>query len=259
MGIVHTKVAVVLRFIDAVTRRWVTKTDGKAGITVKVRQQNKVLWKGADCAVILAQPGECSMDIMVSGGVYVDRQLYICLPEDNKPVIRYLWMQPAAGYPFSADMTVIRGRCAGGKAAGALYAVWITDNTKYKLMETTAPGDEVIRLWGIDGIAEERIVLLCENGESEYVTLLGQTDTSEYSYRVKGGMKKAFRKESAKIYMAAKLIPDSSGSFIIAYQHWEERCEKIRFWRDGVTVAELKIGRNKEYCVLTGGQQTDEY
>lgn len=67
MGNVHTKVAVVLRFIDAVTEQWVKSAGGRPDITVKVRQQNKVLWKAADCAVILAQPGVRSVDIAVSG------------------------------------------------------------------------------------------------------------------------------------------------------------------------------------------------
>ena len=99
MGNVHTKVAVVLRFIDAVTEQWVKSAGGRPDITVKVRQQNKVLWKAADCAVILAQPGVRSVDIAVSGGGYLENSLCICLPEDDEPQIRYLWMQPAADYP----------------------------------------------------------------------------------------------------------------------------------------------------------------
>lgn len=83
-------------------------------------------------------------------------------------------------------MTVIRGRCAQGMVTGGLYAVWITENAKYKLMGTTAPGEDSILLWGMDKIVEERCVLLCENGESEYVTLRGQNDGSTYSCRVRG-------------------------------------------------------------------------
>ncbi len=254
MGNVHTKVAVVLRFIDAVTEQWVKSAGGRPDITVKVRQQNKVLWKAADCAVILAQPGVRSVDIAVSGGGYLENSLCICLPEDDEPQIRYLWMQPAADYPFTADMTVIRGRCVQGRVTGGLYAVWITENVKYKLMGTTVPGEDSILLWGMDKIVEERGVLLCENGESEYVTLCGQNDGATYSYRVRGGISKVFHKGSAKVYMASKLSPDSSGRFLAAYLHWEKRCKTIQFWQDNRCEAEVEIGDDKEYCVWIGGQ-----
>lgn len=259
MGNVHIKVAVVLRFIDAVTEQWVKNAGGRADITVKVQQQNRVLWKAADCAVILAQPGVCSVDISVSGGGYRDRRLCICMPEDDTPQIRYLWMQPAADYPFTADMAVIRGKCAQGEGTGGLYAVWNAENAKYKLMETTAPKDDTIRLWGIDGIVEERVVLLSENGEREYVTLCGQNDSPAHSYRVRGEISRVFHKGTAKVYMAAKLSPDSEGCFIMAFPHREKRCDTIWFWHDGVRVAEMEIGKDKEYCVWIGGQEKNEY
>lgn len=63
-----------------------------------------------------------------------------------------------------------------------------------------------------------------------------------------------FHKGSAKVYMATKLSPDSSGRFLAAYLHWEKRCKTIQFWQDNCCETELEIGDDKEYCVWIGGQ-----
>ena len=66
MGVVHTKVAAVLMFVDAVAERRVRYR----GLQIRTNPPSKVVWKDMDCAVILAQKNICKMDIVILGKFY---------------------------------------------------------------------------------------------------------------------------------------------------------------------------------------------
>lgn len=253
MGTVHTSVAAVLRFIDAAAEKKVSAMGAGARIRIWVRQQNKVLWKDPGCAVILGQSGVSDMDIFIAGEIYCSTKLHVSRRAGGLPLMRYIWLQPSAGYPFSPDMTIIRGTCAKGVREHTLYAERIAVNTRYKLLETTAPGDKNIRLWGLDGIIEERTLAICENDERQYVTLLGPADDFECNYHIREGINGIFHREKASVHVAARIETDSHGNFIIAFRNRQNAVAKIRFWHGSKKEAELDIGESREYNINIGG------
>lgn len=238
MGHVHTRVAAVFNFIDAVTERPVRYK----GLQLVTEQQNKVIWKDTDRAVVLRQDGTDCIDVIVSGKFYQEVRLHVELPTDAALQVHSMWLQPARHYPFRENMTIVRGTCSMDE----LYVLWAADNAKYKLSETTAVGSSFISLWGISGSVEGRMFLLCEDSEGgagkDLVTLTGLAGPGAHIYRTRECMQHVFHRGKTKLYKAAKVCMDRDGNFFTAFLRDAQAGDEILFWSGGETVAALKAG-----------------
>ncbi len=227
MGVVHIKAAAVLMFVDAVTERQVRYR----GLQLQTIPQSKMVWKDRDCAVILAQENICKMDIIISGKFYQEVRIQIELTLGTTPQMYTIWLPPSEIYPFQENMTILRGSCPKKE----FYILCPTDNTKYKLLETTIVGSDCISIWGIDGSVDGRIFVLCED-KMELVTLVGQTEQGMHTYRIKTSMQQVFHRGKAKLYKATKVQTDSSGKFFTGFQKEMQKDDKILFWSEGEIV-----------------------
>lgn len=227
MGVVYTKAAAVLLFVDAVTERRVRYR----GLQIQTIPQSKVVWKDRDCAVILAQENIHQIDIVISGKFYQEVQIQIALTFDAAPQMHTIWLPPSESYPFSENMTILRGSCPKKE----FYILWQTDSTKYKLLETTIVGSDCISIWGIDGSVEGRKFVLCED-KMELVTLVGQAEQGMHTYRTKTSIQQVFHRGKAKLYKATKVQTDNSGKFFTGFQKEMQQDDKILFWSEGETV-----------------------
>lgn len=227
MGVVYTKAAAVLLFVDAVTERRVRYR----GLQIQTIPQSKVVWKDRDCAVILAQENIHQIDIVISGKFYQEVQIQIALTFDAAPQMHTIWLPPSESYPFSENMTILRGSCPKKE----FYILWQTDSTKYKLLETTIVGSDCISIWGIDGSVEGRKFVLCED-KMELVTLVGQAEQGKHTYRTKISIQQVFHRGKAKLYKATKVQTDNSGKFFTGFQKEMQQDDKILFWSEGETV-----------------------
>lgn len=237
MGTVRMKTAIVLRLMDAVTQRPAALDK----IAIQVRQQNRVVWKGPDCAVILDREGESRIDAVISGRAYQKVRLHIDLAQPGRPQVCHLWMQPSAGYPFTDDMAVIRGTCA----AAGLYAVRRAAGCR--LAETTAAGDNSLRLWGLDGAWEERTLLLCEGDQDELVTLVGQAVAEPGCRPVAIPVQKVFDRRRTTVCTVLKLCPGEDGSFVAAYCDIRAEGEQIFFRDSQGALSCLRIQKGGRY------------
>lgn len=242
MSTIHTKVAAVLKFMDAVLEKSVVW----GGIHIQISQQNKFIWKSADCVVILEQEGVACLDISIWGGIYQDMQMHTELSDVKTAQVHTVWMTPSRRYPFTAEMTVIRGNCK----ADELYALRKLENTRCKLMETTQAGDESIRIWGFDGNAENRMLALCDGNQMELLTIAGRVQDMEYGYLTKNCLTRSFHKGNTKIYTASRINTDSDGGFAMAYLNVAQSGEQIQFvWEGMVEPFCLDIHEGQEYQV----------
>lgn len=227
MGVVYTKVAAVLMFVDIVTERQVKYQ----GLRIQTIPQSKVVWKDRDCAVILAQEKVHKMDIVISGKLYQEVQIQIALTFDAAPQTHTIWLSPSEFYPFQENMTILRGSCPKKE----FYILWQADSTKYKLMETTVVGSDCISIWGIDGSVEGRKFVLCAD-KMELVTLAGEAEQGMHTYRTKRRIQQVFYRGKTKLYKAAKVQTDSSGKFFVGFQKEMQSDGNVLFWSEGETV-----------------------
>ncbi|MFG6367616.1 MAG: hypothetical protein K1W16_04200 [Lachnospiraceae bacterium] len=227
MGVVHTKVAAVLMFVDAVAERRVRYR----GLQIRTNPPSKVVWKDMDCAVILAQKNICKMDIVILGKFYQEVHMQIELRSDNAPQVHTIWLSPSEYYPFLENMTILRGRCLKKE----FYILWPADNTKYKLLETTIVGSNCISIWGIDGSIEGRMFVLRED-KMELVTLVGQVEQGIHTYHTKTVIQQVFHRGKAKLYKAAKVQIDCNGEFFMGFQKETQEKDEVLFWSEGEIV-----------------------
>ncbi len=227
MAHVHTRAAAVIRLIDAVTERAVQYRD----IQIQTVQQHKVIWKDTGCAVILAQDRGNSasvdrIDALISGKFYREMQLHIDLTTDPTPKVYPVWLQPSGCYPFQEDMTVIE--CTQN-LADELYILW--SGERYKLAETTTAGAGCLSLWGVDGVMEGRMLLLCEDsGIKELVTIVGQLQDDVRSYCTREPIRHVFYRGRTKVYKVLRVHTDGSGNFLAALRRGARQDGKILFW-----------------------------
>jgi len=227
MGVVYTKAAAVLLFVDAVTERRVRYR----GLQIQTIPQSKVVWKDRDCAVILAQENMHQIDIVISGKFYQEVQIQIALTFDAAPQMHTVWLPPSESYPFQENMIILRGSCPKKE----FYALWQADNTKYKLLETTIVGSDCISIWGIDGSVEGRTIGLFEE-KLELVTLVGQAEQGMHMYHTKTKIQQGFHRGKTKLYKAIKVQTDSNGKFFTAFQRELQNDNKFLFWSEGEIV-----------------------
>lgn len=224
MGVVHTKAAAVLLFIDAVTERQVRYR----GLQIQTIPQSKVVWKDRDCAVILAQENMHQIDIVISGKFYQEVQIQIALTFDAAPQMHTIWLPPSESYPFQENMTILRGSCPKKE----FYILWQADSTKYKLLETTIVGSDCISIWGIDGSVEGRTIGLYEE-KLELVTLVGQAEQGIHTYNTKTKIQQVFHRGKTKLYKAIKVQTDNSGKFFAGFQKELQNDNQFLFWSEG--------------------------
>lgn len=238
MGMIQTKVAAVLYFIDSVTENQIKQKN----IYIQIEQQNTVIWKEEGCAVILKRQGNDKIDIHIHSDMFIDRTLSIDIIDERRSLISYIWLLPSERYPFRQDMAVVHGRSEREE----IYAVRISDCSEWKLMDTATAGDEKIRLWGAEGIVNERIIMLSEDSKNAVVMLLGQDEDTDYSYRVREKLQDNFHKGKASVYMVNKIYTDNNGFFHLGYRNIENEKEKIQFFCNGKVLEEINLMTGKE-------------
>lgn len=239
MGHIHTRAVAVIRLIDAATERAVRYRD----VQIRTIQQHKVIWKDTDCAVILEQGGvragdSCHIDVLISGKLYQETQLHVDLTTDPAPAVCSVWLHPSEKYPFQEDMTVIQGVC---DVTDALYVLWLAGDNRYKLADTTAVGDGCISVWGIDGAADGRSLLLWEDSQKELVTLAGQAHHGAHAYRVREAVQHVFHRGKAEIYKALPVSMDCGGNFFAVLRGNPRTDGKVLFWSGGAETGLVDI------------------
>lgn len=230
MGRIRRRAAAVLRFIDTVTQAPVSGSS----LYIQVKQKSPILWKEDGYVVIMEQPGVDSLDISVSGGRFSPARFHMDVLRDAPVRICYAHLLPAAGYPFTREMAVIRGNCP----PEGLYAVRTAAAGRYRLMEDLTGGEYRIRIWGNERFSPGQQLLLNEGQRYEPVTLLAADEENEYGYQIKEPIRGEWRKGKTRIYSAIKIFPDDSGNFCIAYDRISKGGEKIRFIRSDCCLPE---------------------
>lgn len=223
MGRIRRRAAAVIRFVDTVTQAPVSGSS----LYIQIRPKSPILWKEDGYVVIMEQPGVDSLDISVSGGRFSPAQFHMDVVWDAPVQICYAHLLPAAGYPFTKEMAVIRGNCP----PEGLYALRMADASRYRLMEDLEEGGSRIRLWGNERFSPGQLLLLNEGQRYEPVTLLADDEETEYGYLVRGQLRGNWKKGKTKIYSAIRISPDENGNFCVAYTRISKGGEKIRFLR----------------------------
>lgn len=234
MGTIRRRVAAVLCFMDTVTQAPVSG----GSVYIQIRQKSPVIRKDDGYIVILAQSGVDSLDIDVSGAVFLPVSVHISLAAEAAGAIRYIYLMPSLDYPFTPQTAVIFGTCA----ACGLCAVRTADSGRYRLMEDLDAGKDRIRLWGIEKFLPGRQLLLHEGTQYARVTLLQPDDGTEQSYDIGGRVRAHFQKGKTKVYSVTRIFPDNSGRFCVAYDNVCKSGETIRFLGDHI-FARQKDGR----------------
>jgi hypothetical protein len=210
MGTIHTSVAVVLKFTDSVLEK--PATSNMVGISVK--QGNKVVWKDSSCAVILKAHETDGLDISFNGGIYRSFEFYADLKDKKEPVIYNIWLTPSGKYPFTQDMTVIRGESTDKE----IYLARISKSQTIKLIGDT-DDKNLIRIWGIEGTVEEKRLLIKEDDKSEIVILTDKSEEDKDCYYTKDKIKNVYHKGIAVIYPITKVMTGKDGKYIMAYKN----------------------------------------
>ena len=97
MGTIRRRVAAVLCFMDTVTQAPVSG----GSVYIQIRQKSPVIRKDDGYIVILAQSGVDSLDIDVSGAVFLPVSVHISLAAEAAGAIRYIYLMPSLDYPFT--------------------------------------------------------------------------------------------------------------------------------------------------------------
>jgi hypothetical protein len=212
MGLIHTSVVAVINFIDAVTQKPVNTR--VAGLVLK--QDNKVVWKDNSCVVILNNGKQNDIDIWVEGSIYRSFSLHIPFDSKTVPHIYNEWMTPSEKYPFSSNMTIIKGRSEQKEVLlariSALGAI--------RLLEDANKVD-YIRLWGIYGNIEDRQLIIRDGKKSEIISLKGADKENNVYYTV-DKLKGSYRKEDSVIYPVTRVRTDCDGNYIMAYMNMSQ-------------------------------------
>lgn len=236
MGNIRRKVAAVLLFIDTVRQRAISGSS----LYIQAEPKSPIIRKEDGYVVIMEQPGVKNLDISISGGGFASMRIHIGVAGENPVHIHYVNLLPSSAYPFTEHMAIIHGKGASSE----MYAVRMSDSSKYRLMEDIAAGGRAIRLWGAERLMPGQLMLLEGEGCREYITLLEPSDDTEYEYRVSGNIRNSYIKGKAKIYSAVRIMPDESGGFCIAYDGVRKGGEEILL--EDKTIA---IEEGQEYVI----------
>lgn len=220
MGTIRRRVAAVLRFLDTVAQAPVSG----GSLSIRIRQKSPVIRKDDGYVVILEQPGVYSLDIEVSGGGFSPVVVQIDL-EEAAAGIRYIYLLPAPGYPFTPGMAVISGTCGPGGA----YALRTADSGRYRLMEDLDGDGDVVRIWGIERFLQGQQLLLNQEEKYALVTLTEPDGEIDHGYRIRERTGICFQKGKTKICSAIRISPDERGRFCLAYDRIRGEKETIRF------------------------------
>jgi hypothetical protein len=191
-------------------------------VQAKVTQGNKLIWKDGGCAVIVDSQGTKRLDISVSSEIYREVSFCMDIKPDDKPLIYNIWLTPTERYPFTPDMKIIRGKIDNADGMESeIYLARVSSAQKLKLICDTGDTDE-LKLWGMDGAVNEKVLLLRENDLSELAVISDKDGEENDSYHIKGRLKNIYHKGKAKIYPVTKVVTDKDGKYIMAYRNMTE-------------------------------------
>jgi hypothetical protein len=210
MGTIHTSVAAVINFTDAITEREILS----GAVRMVIKQDNKVVWKGGKSAVIIDKPSTDRLDISIKSGIYRNVDISVDIKRDGKPPIYNVWLTPTENYPFTKDMEIIRG-----EADKTVYMAKIQKIPTIKLIEDTDKGGD-IKLWGLKGAILDKAILLRENDVSEIAVIasIKEKEDGSCGYYLKDKLKNTFHKGKVSVCQAVKVVPGKDGKYIMAFK-----------------------------------------
>jgi hypothetical protein len=211
MGTIHTSVAAVINFTDAVTERDILS----GAVRIVIKQENDLVWKDGRSVVIIDKPSVDCLDISIKSGIYRGLDINVQIKRDGKPPIYNVWLTPTENYPFTKDMEIIRG-----EGAEAVYMVRVPKSPTIKLIEDADKSKE-IKLWGLTGAVMEKTLFIKENDVSEIAVIssIKEKDDRSNCYNLKDGLTNTFHKGKAQVYQAIKVISDKNGKYIMAFKN----------------------------------------
>lgn len=240
MGVIHTRVAAVLKLMDLYTK----EAADIRKIQIHVTQGNRVLKKAEGCVVILAEPDMEELNVAVEGPGFQRKSILLKPSEENRTTYHYVWLQPKKGYPYALGTTFLTGT---SKLLGFQLAVENKEKP-VKLLADYKQGTKTIQLanmprelmgrtWLIGGEKSQKV--------QETFALSGLEEEKRWSYRLTECLKHDFKREGSRVL---QLLPveTMNGQFYVGLAQVPREGMEIGIYQDGIHVKNIFLEYGKE-------------